>query len=45
VVEVSSLADPLWVLSGSNDTQCLQKARQLMRSVRASRPELAAHAV
>jgi anti-sigma B factor antagonist len=45
VVDVSSFADPLWVLGGSNDTQCLQKMRQLMRSVRASQSGLAAHAV
>ncbi|HUK26651.1 MAG TPA: STAS domain-containing protein [Terriglobales bacterium] len=45
VVDVSSLAEPLWVLSGSNDMDCLQKVRQVLRSVRAARPELAAHAV
>jgi anti-anti-sigma factor len=44
VLDVSSFADPLWVLGGSNDAQCLQKMRQLMRSVHASQPGLAAHA-
>lgn len=45
VVDVSSLAEPLWVLSGSNDTQCLEKVRQLLRAVHTSHHAFAAHAV
>jgi len=45
VFDVSSIADSLWVLSGSDDKQCLQKVRQVVRSVGASRPAMAAHAV
>jgi len=45
VVDVSTIAEPLWVLSGSNDTQCLQRVRQLVQSVRTNQRQLAAHAV
>jgi len=45
VFDISSIAESLWVLSGSDDEQCLQKVRQLVRSVGASQPSLAAHAV
>jgi len=45
VLEISSIADSLWVLSGSNDEQCLQRVRQRMRSLHSAAPALAAHAV
>ncbi|HTR65743.1 MAG TPA: STAS domain-containing protein [Terriglobales bacterium] len=45
VFDVSSIADSLWVLSGSDDAQCLQRVRQRVRAMAVRRPELVAHAV